>query len=40
LAGVYRLSRRQVRDVIGEMFGIPISLGAVDAVIMRMSQVL
>ncbi len=40
LAGVYRLSRRQVRDVIVEMFGIPISLGAVDAVIMRMSQVL
>ena len=40
LAGVYRLSRRQVRDVIGEMFGIPISLGAVDAVIMRMSEIL
>jgi len=40
LAGVYRLSRRQVRDVIVEMFGVPISLGAVDAVIMRMSAVL
>ncbi|MGO9971927.1 MAG: IS66 family transposase [Solirubrobacteraceae bacterium] len=40
LAGVYRLSRRQVRDVIVEMFGIPISVGAVDAVIMRMSAIL
>jgi transposase len=40
LAGVYRLSRRQVRDVIVEMFGVPISLGAVDAVIMRMSAIL
>jgi len=40
LAGVYRLSRRQVRDVIVEMFGVPISTGAVDAVIMRMSQML
>lgn len=40
LAGVYRLSRRQVRDVIVEMFGVAISLGAVDAVIMRMSAIL
>jgi transposase len=40
LAGVYRLSRRQVRDVVGEMFGIPISTGAVDATIMRMSVIL
>ncbi|WP_249019602.1 IS66 family transposase [Conexibacter sp. S30A1] len=40
LAGVYRLSRRQVREVCQEVFGIPISLGAVDAAIMRMSQVL
>ena len=40
LAGVYRLSRRQVRDVVGEMFGIPISTGAVDAAIMRMSVIL
>ncbi|MDA8067176.1 MAG: IS66 family transposase [Actinomycetota bacterium] len=40
LAGVYRLSRRQVRDVIIEMFGVPISTGAVDAVIMRMSAIL
>ena len=29
LAGVYRLSRRQVRDVVSEMFAIPISTGAV-----------
>jgi len=40
LAGVYRLSRRQVREVVENVFGIPISLGAVDAAIMRMSQVL
>jgi transposase len=40
LAGVYRLSRRQVADVVAQVFRIPISLGAVDAVIMRMSAVL
>lgn len=40
LAGVYRLSRRQVAEVIREIFHIEISLGAVDAVIMRMSAVL
>lgn len=40
LAGVYRLSRRQVAQVIEEMLGCPISTGAVDAAIMRMSQVL
>jgi transposase len=40
LAGVYRLSRRQVQDVVREIFAIPISLGAVDATIMRMSRVL
>jgi transposase len=40
LAGVYRLSRRQVRDVVSEMFAIPISTGAVDAAIMRMSVIL
>jgi transposase len=39
-AGVYRLSRRQVRDVVSQMFAIPISTGAVDAVIMRMSAIL
>jgi transposase len=40
LAGAYRLSRRQVRDVVVEMLGVPISLGAVDAAIMRMSAAL
>ena len=40
LAGVFRLSRRQVRQVVQEVFGCPISLGAVDATIMRMSAIL
>lgn len=40
LAGVFRLSRRQVVEVIREMFHIDISVGAVDATIMRMSAVL
>jgi transposase len=40
LAGVCRLSRRQVVNVVREVFGCPISLGAVDATIMRMSAVL
>jgi transposase len=40
LAGVYRLPRRQVAEIVREVFGCPISLGAVDAAIMRMSCVL
>jgi len=40
LAGVYRLSRRQVREVVQEVFNIRISVGAVDAAIMRMSAIL
>lgn len=40
LAGVFRLSRRQVVQVVRDMFGCPISLGAVDAAIMRMSRAL
>jgi transposase len=40
LAGAYRLSRRQVREVVQEVFNIPISVGAVDAAIMRMSVIL
>lgn len=40
LAGIHRLSRRQVCDVVTQMFGIPISLGAVDRTIMRMSAAL
>lgn len=39
-AGVYRLSRRQIAKVVSEALGIPISTGAVDAVIMRMSEAL
>jgi transposase len=40
LAGVYRLSRRQIVEILIEVFGCPISLGAVDAAIMRMSAAL
>jgi transposase len=40
LAGVFRLSRRQVTEVVREMFHIEISTGAVDATIMRMSAIL
>ncbi len=40
LAGVYRLSRSQITKVVEEMFGIPISTGAVDTTLMRMSAVL
>jgi transposase len=40
LAGVFRLSRRQIVCLLDEMFGCPISVGAVDATIMRMSGVL
>lgn len=40
LAGVFRLSRRQVRRVVEEMLGVPISTGTVDAAIMRMSAAL
>ncbi|MGH2844244.1 MAG: IS66 family transposase [Solirubrobacteraceae bacterium] len=40
LAGVFRLSRDQVRQTLVEVFGIPASKGAVDSAIMRMSAVL
>ena len=40
LAGVYRLSRRQVADLVRELFGCPISVGAIDATVIRMSCVL
>ncbi|MCA1698551.1 MAG: IS66 family transposase [Actinobacteria bacterium] len=40
LAGVYRLSRRQVADIVREVFGCPISTGALDATIMRISAIL
>jgi transposase len=39
-AGVYRLSRRDTRDVVANIFGIPISLGSIDAQIARMSVIL
>jgi transposase len=40
LAGVFRLSRDQVRQVVVEVFGIPASKGSIDNAIMRMSAVL
>ena len=40
MAGVYRLSRRQIVEMLDEMFGTTVSVGAVDATIMRMSGVL
>ena len=40
LAGAYRLSRRQIAEIVTHVFGCPISVGAVDAAIMRMSAAL
>lgn len=40
LAGVFRLSREQVRQVLVEIFAIPASKGSVDSAIMRMSRML
>jgi transposase len=40
LAGVFRLSRDQVRRVVVEVFQIPASTGSIDNAIMRMSAVL
>ncbi len=40
LAGVFRLSREQVRQVVVEVFGIPACKGSVDNAIMRMSRVM
>jgi transposase len=40
LAGVFRLSRDQVRQVLVDVFGIPASKGSVDNAIMRMSVIL
>ncbi len=40
LAGVFRLSREDVRRVVVEVFAIPASTGSVDSAIMRMSAVL
>lgn len=38
LAGVFRLSREQVRQVVVEIFDIPASKGVIDATIMRISR--
>jgi transposase len=40
LAGVFRLSREQVRQIVVEVFGIPASKGSIDNAIMRMSAIL
>jgi transposase len=40
MAGVYRLSRRQIVELLAEMFGTTVSVGAVNATIMRVSAVL
>jgi transposase len=40
LAGVFRLSREQVRQTVVEVFGVPASTGSIDSAIMRMSAVL
>jgi transposase len=40
LAGVFRLSREDVRRVVVEVFGVPASTGAIDSAIMRMSAVM
>ncbi len=40
LAGVFRLSRDDVRRVVVEVFGVPASKGGIDSSIMRMSAVL
>jgi transposase len=40
LAGVFRLSREQVRQAVVEIFGIPASTGAIDNAIRRMSAIL
>lgn len=40
LAGVFRLSRDQVRQIVVEVFGIPACTGSIDNALMRMSAVL
>jgi len=40
LAGVFRLSRQQIRQALTEMFGVPASTGAIDNAIGRMSAVM
>lgn len=40
LAGVFRLSREQVRRTVVEVFGVPASTGSIDNAIMRMSAIM
>lgn len=40
LAGVYRLSRSQIANFVSGIFGTPISVGAVDQTLMRISTLL
>ena len=40
LAGVFRLSRDQVRQVVVEVFAVPASTGSIDNALMRMSAIL
>jgi transposase len=40
LAGVFRLSRDQVREIVVEVFGVPACKGSIDNAIMRMSAIL
>jgi transposase len=40
LAGVFRLSREQVRQVVEEVFGAPASKGAINATLMRVGRLL
>lgn len=40
LAGSYRLSRRQIAALVEELFGWPLSTGAIDKAIMRVSAIL
>ena len=40
LAGVFRLSREQVRQVVVEVFGIPACKGTIDNTLMRVSAIL
>lgn len=40
MAGVFRLSRDQVRQIVVEVFGVPACTGTIDATLMRVSRVL
>lgn len=40
LAGVHRLSREKISELVGEQYAISVSSGAVDAMLRRVSRVL